>query len=189
MSVAELLDFAGGDVHFDAYCRTAARVVRRKWSGFTEDELTQMIAVEAIEGSPTLVKNLHTASDPDEYLMGALIREGSRAASETAYSDAVSGVTAGKDEEMDWYEEASFGTPTGLYSTDAVRSALMSLDWPDQVDPLMDLVVENLPKLSKKDRELLVSRFVDGVKLDGAGRKDVTNAVDRLTKLVNGCGS
>lgn len=183
MSVAALVDFAGGDAHFEAYCRTAARVVRNKWKSFSEDELTQMIAVEALEGASTLVKNLHNASDPDEYLMGALIREGSRAASESTYADAVSGVSAGHDEEMDWYEEAVFGTPAGLYSTDAVRSALSALDWPNQSDELIELVSERMLNLSEKDQSIVVDRFVNGD--TEMGSMPVTRAVDRLTRLVN----
>lgn len=183
LSVHELIDFAGGDTNFNEFCRTAASVVKRRWTNLTEEELTQMIAVEAIEGAPTLVKNLHKAGDPDTYLMGALVREGSRAASEATYAEAVSGVASGSEQDINWYEEVEFGTPTGLYSTDAVRSALTALDWTAQDDPLMMLVVENLPKLSETNREILIDRFVEG-KTD-VHSQYVTNAVDRLTKLVN----
>lgn len=183
MSVAELMDFAGGDTRFEAYCRTAARVVRNRWQGYSEDELTQMIAVEALEGAPTLVKNLHAAASPDEYLMGALVREGSRAASESSYSDAVSGVFASSDENMDWHEEASFGTPSGFHSTDAVRSALVALDWDNQNDSLMAHVSEALENASEKDRTVIVDFFIDGKK--PVHRKDVTRSVDRLTRAVN----
>lgn len=183
MSVPALIEFAGGDINFESYCRTAARVVRNRWRGISEDELTQMIAVEALEGAPTLVKNLQIAVDPDVYLMGALVREGSRAASEATYADAVSGVSATSTENVDWYEEARFGTPAGLYSTNGVRSALTALDWPCQDDELVRLVSDSLPHLSEGDRDAIVDRYSDGVRPKHT--ITLTRAVDRLTRLVN----
>lgn len=183
MSVTALIDFAGGDTSFESYCRTAAKVVRRKWPSISEDDITQMIAVEAIEKAPTLVKNLQLSVNPDVYLMAALVREGSRAASEATYTDAISGVSSSSSENVDWYEEAQFGTPAGMYSTNGVRSALAALDWPSQDDELVGLVSDALLSLSEADREVIIDRYSDGIQPKHT--ITLTRAVDRLTRLVN----
>lgn len=183
-SISELIDITGGDVSFHDACQAAAFTVNKRWPTISVEELTQMISVEAMAKSKTLVKNIHGAGKPEKYLMSALVREGNRAATEAIYSEAVSGVASGSDEDVDWYEEVDpFGTPTGIYSTDAVRAALTALDWPGQDDPLMSLVFDGLLQLQEKDRNLLVDHFAgDGVETH---TQYVTLAVDRLTRIVN----
>jgi hypothetical protein len=143
-----------------------------------------MIAIKTMENAPTLVKNLRTADDPVTYLGRSMFKAGVFGASNEVYGRKVGGFSAASDGNLDWYEEAGYGTPQGVYSTESVRAALTALDYPDQDDSLMALVEENLPKLSEKDREILIDFFISGEK--PAHRKDVTRAVDRLTKFING---
>jgi hypothetical protein len=184
LSVAELIEIAGGEVAFYDTCHFHAENVHAKWQTVSVDDIAQMIACKVMEDSSTLVKNLRKAENPSTYLGRSMYKAGEFGASTEVYARKVGGFSSTTDETLDWYEEASPGTPEGIYSTDAVRSALMCIDLPDQNDPLMDLVLTKLPELSSKDRAILIDRFCG---LDsGVDRVAVLRAVDRLTKKVNG---
>ncbi|KPI24644.1 hypothetical protein OV320_7849 [Actinobacteria bacterium OV320] len=184
MAVNELIQIAGGDVAFYETCNQVAKNVHSKWESISPDDLTQMIAIKTMENAPTLVKNLRTADDPLTYLGRSMYKAGVLGASTEVYGRKVGGFSAASDDNPDWYEEASYGTPEGIYSTEAIRAALQALDWSDQNDPLMVLVEDGLLKLSDRDREIIIDFFVNGEK--PAYRVHVTRAVDRLTKFVNG---